>query len=85
MLRALRGPEGDELRTLLGRELAGDDWTRALKLVRSGDGIGDAVTEARNYVAEAEDASAPFAGRPAAPALAGAASNLLDGLTTLLA
>jgi len=80
VLRALRGPAGDELRSLLGTPLEGEQWERARSLVREGDAIDQSVAVARRFVADAEAALEPLADRPAAVALREAAHHLLDSL-----
>lgn len=84
-LRALAGPAGDELRTLLGEPIEGERWEQARALVRSGSAIDESVAVAQRYVDEACGLLAPFEGRPAAEALAGASRHLLVGLDDLRA
>src|SRR5690606_1024147 len=50
VLRALDGPGGGELRSLLGGTLTPEAQARALAIVREGDGVAQAITEARAYV-----------------------------------
>jgi len=85
VLRALAGPAGDELRTLLGRPIEGPEWERARKLVRSSDGIDQAVAVARTYAADAARHLGPLAHRPAAQALAAAADHLLASIADISA
>ncbi|MCU1453165.1 MAG: Geranylgeranyl pyrophosphate synthase [Acidimicrobiales bacterium] len=80
VLRALQGPEGDELRALLGAPLTVEASERARKLVRAGDGIDSAVATARAYADEAAALLEPLADRPAARALQAAAGQLVDDL-----
>jgi len=79
-LRALAGPNGEELREVLGAPLAGEPWERARRLVRDSSGIEEAVEVAREYVTDAVDLLAPFEDRPAAVALQGASRHLIDSL-----
>lgn len=79
-LRALAGPSGDELRSLLGAPIEGETWERARTLVRESDGIDESVEVAEQYVTEAIDLLAPFEDRPAAVGLQGAARHLLTSL-----
>jgi heptaprenyl diphosphate synthase len=79
-LRALAGPQGDELRTILGTPIDGEPWERARTLVRQSDGIAQSVEVARSYVDQAVDLLEPFADRPAAVALQGAARHLLTSV-----
>ena len=80
VLRALAGPDGDELRGLLGAPIEGEEWERARSLVRHSDAIDQSVTEARRWVDRAAEALAPFGDRPGAVALAGAGTGLLTSL-----
>ena len=79
-LRALAGPQGDELRTLLGAPIEGEVWTRARDLVRQGDAVDEAIAVARSYVDEACALLDPFEGLPAAAGLQGASRHLLLSL-----
>jgi heptaprenyl diphosphate synthase len=83
VIRALQGPEGAELRELLGTPISGEAWTRALELVRSGSAVAESVEVAEHYVEQAVSALYPFGERPAAVALAGAARHLLTSLDTV--
>ena len=83
VIRALKGPGGDELRSLLGVPIDGVEWQRALHLVRGSSALEESVEVARSYVAEAHDLLDPIADRPPVTALRGAASNLLDGIATI--
>ena len=85
MLRALAGPHGDELRSLLGAPIEGEVWERARQLVRKGTAIDESVEAARAYVTRATELLAPFGERPAAVALAGAAHHLVDSLAAVRA
>ena len=50
------GSAADELRDILGKPLSQQERTRALEIVRAGDGVQGAIETARSYVhlAEAE-------------------------------
>jgi len=84
-LRALAGPQGDELRSILGAPIEGEPWTRARDLVRHGDAVASAVDTAREYVTLACDLLAPFEEHPAAVGLQGASRHLIDGLDAIRA
>ncbi len=85
VIRALTGPEGDELRTILGTPIEGAAWERARTLVRRGDGVPQAVEVAGEHVARAVDLLAPLGDRPAAVALQGASRHLLENLAAVTA
>jgi heptaprenyl diphosphate synthase len=70
----------DELASLLGRPLATDERDRALKIVRSGDGVASAIETARSYVKLAQDECGRLAECAATDALRAAPSALLDGV-----
>ncbi|HEY2999577.1 MAG TPA: polyprenyl synthetase family protein [Acidimicrobiales bacterium] len=74
---AAGGPAADELRDLLGGPLTADAQARALALVRAGDGVAEARSEARAHVARAEEALATLPRSPAGDALATAARHLV--------
>jgi heptaprenyl diphosphate synthase len=80
VLRALAGPGGDELAELLGGPLTPGDQARALALVRAGDGVAEAVAEARAHVGRAVDALAGLPPTAGGRALHDAARHLLRGL-----
>jgi heptaprenyl diphosphate synthase len=84
-LLALAGPEGDELRTILGGPLEGAAWERARTLIRTSDAIDESVAVARTYVDEACALLAPFEDRPSAVALQGASRHLLASLEAVRA
>lgn len=84
-IRALQGSAGDELRSLLGTPIQGEQWERARLLIRQGEAIDESVAVARQYVTEAQDLLDPMADRPAAGALQDAASHLLDSLDAVRA
>ena len=79
-LRALAGPQGDELRTILGAPIEGEAWTRARDLVRQGDAVPSAIATAQTYVDRACDLLPPFEEHPAALGLQGASRHLIASL-----
>ena len=85
VLRALQGPSGDELRTLLGTPIGGEVWERARALVREGDAISQSVTVAQGYVDHAVELLEPLDDLPGAVALRGAAQHLLSSLAPVRA
>jgi heptaprenyl diphosphate synthase len=80
VLRALDGTGGGALRALLGGPLDADAQARALAIVRDGDGVAAAVTDARAYVDRAVADLDRLPDTPAGDALAAAARHLLVGL-----
>jgi len=81
VLRALASPvEGGELSELLGRKLQKAEVERARKLVRSGNGIDEALGVARVFTTEAKDALAPLNGSAAVLQMAATAEHLLDSI-----
>ena len=82
VIRALADPEvAAELHPLLGRPLDVPERDKARQMVRSSQGVNEALTVARRYADEASGALAIFGGEVASPAgLAGAAHRLLDSL-----
>jgi heptaprenyl diphosphate synthase len=80
VIRALAGPRGDELRTLLGGPLDGDAQSRVLALLRDSDGVAQATAEAGAYVDSALAALDRLPPSTATDALASAARHLLVGL-----
>jgi len=85
VLRALAGPSGDELASLLGTPIQGETWERARTLVRQSSAIDESVQVASEYVGKAVALLAPLEDRPAAVALQGASRHLLDSLATVRA
>src|SRR5918994_3609420 len=81
VLRTMPGPDGDELRGLLGAPLDPQARARALELVRRGDGVAQSIAEARRYVDAADHALDPLPPSPACDALGAAARHLLAGVT----
>jgi heptaprenyl diphosphate synthase len=80
VLRALSGPDADELRAILGGPLDADAQARALALVRASDGVSRATAEAGFHVEAAVAALGDLPVSTATDALAGAARHLLAGL-----
>lgn len=84
VLRALRGPRGNELRSLLGAPLDDATRKRARDLVRKSQGVADAMEVGRSYVSRAIATLARVGSDAATYALAEAARSLmgrLDGTT----
>jgi heptaprenyl diphosphate synthase len=81
VLRTMPGPDGDELRGLLGAPLDPQAQARALALVRRGDGVTQSIAEAGRYVHAADHALDPLPPSPARDALGAAARHLLAGVT----
>jgi heptaprenyl diphosphate synthase len=77
---AAGGAAADELRTMLGRPLRRRKQRRALEIVRSGDGVRQAVATAREFVARAEVACDALPQTPATLALRGATDALLSSV-----
>jgi heptaprenyl diphosphate synthase len=80
VLRTLSGPGGGALRALLGGPLDADAQAHALAIVREGDGVAAAATEARAYVDRATDDVARLPQSVAGDSLAAAARHLLVDL-----
>ncbi len=80
VLRALAGPAGEELKTILGTPIEGEAWERARTLVRESDAIDESVEVANRYVDQAITLLAPFEQRPAAAALQAASRHLIESL-----
>jgi heptaprenyl diphosphate synthase len=80
VMAALAGPDGDELRAVLGGPLDPEAHARALALVRAGDGVAQATVGASAYVDAALAALDRLPVSTATDALAGAARHLLGGL-----
>jgi heptaprenyl diphosphate synthase len=75
---ALERPAGEELRELLGRPLDAVARDKALAIVRSNEGVAEAVVEARRFVADAEAACEGVPDSPTTTALRAAPRALLD-------
>jgi len=82
-LRALAGPNGPELREILGAPIEGEAWERARTLVRTSEGVDEAIDVARQFVIEAHDLLTPFEDRPAAVGLQGASRHLITSLAAV--
>jgi geranylgeranyl pyrophosphate synthase len=80
VLGALAGPDGDELRAVLGGPLDAEAQARALALVRASDGVAQATAGAGAYVDAAVAVLDRLPPSTATDALAGAARHLLAGL-----
>jgi heptaprenyl diphosphate synthase len=80
VLRTLQldGTAAEELRELLGRPLDAVARDKALAIVRSDAGVDEAITEARRFIADAEDACATLPDTPTAAALRAAPRALLE-------
>ncbi|MFZ9622683.1 MAG: polyprenyl synthetase family protein [Ilumatobacteraceae bacterium] len=72
--------ESRELYDLLGSPLTAKERTKALKIVRNGNGLADALDTARSYAAIAESACAHLPPGVATDALRRAPRALLDSL-----
>lgn len=77
---AAGGPAADELAGLLGGPLDPAAQARALALVRAGDGVASARSEAAAHVARAEEALAALPPSPAGDTLVAAARHLVASL-----
>ena len=77
VLRALGGPEGDALRSLLGAPIDGELVDRARSLVRSNGAVASSLEDAQAYVDRAVACLEPFGDSPAKRALARSAQFLL--------
>ena len=74
------GAGADELRAMLGRPLRRRKQRRAIEIVRSGDGVRQAIATARDFVARAEAACDALPQTPATTALRGATEALLSSV-----
>jgi heptaprenyl diphosphate synthase len=77
VLHALAGPEGPELRSLLGGPLDEVSRERALNLVRDSDGVTSALRVAGDFVDQAVAALEVLPPNPARDALTAAAHHLV--------
>jgi geranylgeranyl pyrophosphate synthase len=77
---ALDRPAGEELRELLGQPLDPVARDKALAIVRSNEGVAQAVVEARRFVADAEAACAGFPDSATTAALRDAPRALLESI-----
>jgi heptaprenyl diphosphate synthase len=80
VLRALQGPDRDELRALLGVPLDDVARIRARDLVRRSHGLRDAVEIASSFAEQAVEALARLDPGPATQVLVDAVGSLLAGL-----
>jgi heptaprenyl diphosphate synthase len=80
VLHALAGPNGDQLRDLLGTPIDGETLAVARALVLDGDAIGASIAEARRYRDQAVAALGPLADRPGAVALTATVDHLVGSL-----
>lgn len=77
VLRALRTDAGDELRSLLGTPIEGDDRDRARDLVVASGGVEATIAEAERFVGEAKTALDDLGPSVGATALRDGADHLL--------
>jgi heptaprenyl diphosphate synthase len=77
VLHTLAGPDGDELRELLGSPLEEPTRRKALDIVRNGDGIGCAIDAARAHAAEGRTILEGLPPSPGVTGLSAAADYLL--------
>ncbi len=80
VIHALRGPGGDELASLLSPDLTDDQRDRAVEIVRSSEGIDEAISVARRLAAEAVDVVAEFEPSPGVRGLSAAAEYLVTSV-----
>lgn len=85
VLHALRGPEGAELRALLGTPIDGETLLAARDLVLRGGAIDASVAEAAGFRDRAVEALGPLADTPGGAALTATVDRLLSSLDTYLA
>ena len=79
VLRALRDPHaGGDLRAMLGGPLDAVGADKAKAIVRSTDGVDQALTVARDFADESAAALAPLGESPLAASLSGLGHRLLD-------
>jgi len=78
VLRALAGPDGPMLRSLLGRPLDDERRLAARDLVRTDGGVASAIEVAAEHAERAVGALGPLAATEAGTWLAGTARALLD-------
>jgi heptaprenyl diphosphate synthase len=82
-LRTLAGPEGDELRAVLGGPLDVDQKAKARAIIHRTDAIDQSLEVARRYVEEALAALAPLDDSPATAGLGATSRYLLDRAAVL--
>ena len=81
VLRALRSDVGDELRTLLGSPITGDERERARELVVGSGAVESTIGEAEAFVDRAKASLGRLGESEAREALAGGADHLLATVT----
>ena len=74
------GAAADELRELLGKPLTADERARSLEIVRSGDGLRQALAVGHDYAAAAATACDTLPDNEATRALRAAPLALLAGV-----
>lgn len=77
VILALKGPDGAELRSLLGGPVSQADRDRAIELVREGDSIAECISRARAYADEGRAALGALPASPGVTGLTAAADHLL--------
>ncbi len=77
VLRALAGPEGDELRSLLGQPIDGAAVDRARSLVNSNGAVASSLLDVRDHVDQAVRCLEPLGESDGTRALAASAHHLL--------
>ena len=80
VLRAFTGPDGDQLRELLGGPIEDVARVKVLELVRTGDGVAQAIAVAEEFARAAATALDDVPAGPGVDALAAAAHHLVLGL-----
>ena len=80
VLRSLDGPQGDELRSLLGGPVDPTQRDRAAEIVRDGEGIDRAIAKATEYADIGRRALAELPDSPGSIGLFAAADYLLDSV-----
>ena len=85
VLRAFARPEGDELRSLLGTPIEGDEWERAASSCARAAASTARSPRRAAFAARAAEELQPVSQHPAGEALAGAAAHLLTSIDAILA
>lgn len=80
VLAALEGPDGAELRSLLGPDISEQAKERAAEIVRAGDGIPFAIAKAHEFAKSGREALAVLPPSPGVTGLRAAADYLLDSV-----
>ncbi len=78
VLHSLEGPDGAELKGLLGGPLEPAAFDTAIGIVRSGDGVAKALVTADEYVSDAIDAMSSFPDNPVTSALKDTAQLVVE-------